>query len=78
MKKMKLFKKTAALLAAIMCLELSAGALGDVHYESSTPIGMNTSLHESIFTYSNDELHTNKYKIKKYFVYCLHVKKNMI
>jgi len=55
MKKMKLFKKTAALLAAIMCLELSAGALGDVYYESSTPIGVNTSLHESIFTYSNDE-----------------------
>ncbi|MBR6653273.1 MAG: S-layer homology domain-containing protein, partial [Oscillospiraceae bacterium] len=55
MKKMKVLKRTAALIAAIMCLELSAGALGQVHYESSMPIGMNTSLHESVFTYTNEE-----------------------
>lgn len=55
MKKMKFFRKTAVMLAAIMCLELSAGALGELHYESSTPIGMHTSLHESVFTYINDE-----------------------
>lgn len=55
MKKMKILKKTAALIAAIMCLEVGAGALGQVHYESGMPIGINTSLHESVFTYTNDE-----------------------
>lgn len=55
MKKMNFLKKTAALIAAVMCLELSAGAMGQVYYESSMPIGMNTDLHESVFKYTNDE-----------------------
>lgn len=52
MKKTKLTKTAAFVMAALIALESGAAALGDVFYESSIPIGMGTSLHESVYTYS--------------------------
>ena len=52
MKKMKLIRKAAALIAAVMCLELGASALGEVHYERGVSLGTGTMLYESAFTYN--------------------------
>ena len=54
MKKMRFIRKAAALVAAVLCLELGASALGDVHYEIGTPLGIGTKLYESAFTYNDD------------------------
>ncbi len=67
MKKFKLIRKTAAFIAAIMCLEFGASALGEVHYETSAPIGMGTTLHESAFTYEEiQKEHYITYKPNKH------------
>lgn len=52
MKKMKLIRKAAALIAAVMFLELGASALGEVHYERGVSLGTGTMLYESAFTYN--------------------------
>ncbi|MDD6189559.1 MAG: S-layer homology domain-containing protein [Clostridiales bacterium] len=52
MKKSKFIKTAALLMSSLMCLESGAAALGEVFYESSIPIGVGTSLNESVYTYS--------------------------
>lgn len=52
MKKSKFVRIAAMTIAAAICIQSSALALGDVFYKSSTPIGIKTTLNESVYTYS--------------------------
>ncbi len=53
MKNTKFLKIAAIAMAVLISLESSVFALGEIIYESNIPIGLGTSLNETIYTYSN-------------------------